>query len=69
MDAILAVGAWAFANAAIILEVIGAFAILATMTPNKTDDKIVQVVLDLVNFLGANTGKAKNPPDATKPVA
>ena len=46
----------------IALAVVGAFALLATKTPNKTDDKILQVILDIVNFLGANLGKAKNDP-------
>ncbi len=43
-----------------ILMFVGAFATLATITPNKTDDKIVQFILDLVNFLGGNVGKSKN---------
>lgn len=42
------------------LQIVGAFAALATMTPNKTDDKIAQFFMDLVNFLGGNFGKAKN---------
>lgn len=44
----------------IILQIVGAFAAIATLTPNKTDDRIVQWLLDIVNFLGANFGKAKN---------
>lgn len=51
-------------NWAVILEIVlglvGVFALVATLTPNKSDDKIVQYVLDLVNFLGANVGKSKN---------
>ena len=42
------------------LAIVGAFALLATKTPNKVDDKILQVILDIINFLGANLGKAKN---------
>ena len=45
-----------------ILIVIGSFAAVATLTPNKVDDKILQGILDVVNFLGANLGKAKNDP-------
>ena len=45
---------------AVITSVVGTFALIATLTPNKSDDKISLVVLDVVNFLGANTGKAKN---------
>ena len=43
-----------------VLAVIGAFATIATITPNKVDDKILQFLMDLVNFFGANFGKAKN---------
>ncbi len=47
----------------IVLAVVGAFALVATKTPNKTDDKILQLILDVVNFLGANLGKSKNDPN------
>lgn len=46
----------------ILLTIIGSFAIIAVATPNKSDDKIVQFILDLLNFLGGNFGKAKNDP-------
>ena len=42
------------------LQVAGVFAVIATLTPNKVDDKIIQFVMDLINFLGGNFGKAKN---------
>jgi len=41
-------------------SVVGAFAILATMTPNPQDDKIVSQLYKLINFLGANFGQSKN---------
>ena len=41
-------------------SVVGSMAIVATLTPNKSDDKIVQKVLSIINFIGANVGKAKN---------
>ena len=41
-------------------SIVGGFAVLASLTPNKSDDRIVQIILDIVNFLGANIGKAKN---------
>ena len=41
-------------------SVVGGFAVLASLTPNKSDDRIVQILLDIVNFRGANFGKAKN---------
>ncbi len=43
-----------------VASIVGGFAILASLTPNKSDDRIVQMILDVVNFLGANFGKAKN---------
>jgi len=60
MDFITNILGWVTGNLAGLLQVIGAFAVVATMTPNKTDDKIVQLILDGVNFLGGNLGKAKN---------
>lgn len=51
-------------NAGDIIEIalllVGAFSILATMTPNQTDNKIANALMKIVNFLGANFGKAKN---------
>jgi|TARA_R110000751_G_scaffold17867_2_gene54667 hypothetical protein len=41
-------------------SIVGGFAVIASMTPNKSDDRIVQMILDVVNFLGANFNKAKN---------
>jgi len=42
------------------LMIVGGFALLAAKTPNKSDDRIVQVILDVINFVGANFGKSKN---------
>ena len=44
----------------IVTSVVGSFALIAALTPNKVDDKILQLIMDLINFLGANLGKAKN---------
>ena len=41
-------------------SVVGAFAIISTMTPNPQDDKIVSKLYSLINFLGANFGQSKN---------
>ena len=43
-----------------LFEVIGAFAVISSLTPNKSDDKIVQWVLTAINALGANIGRAAN---------
>ena len=39
---------------------IGTFAVIARFTDNKSDDRVVQVLLDLINFLAQNGGKSKN---------
>jgi len=44
----------------IITSAVGTFALVAIITPNKVDDKIGQFLMDVINFLGANFGKAKN---------
>jgi hypothetical protein len=47
----------------IAVSVVGSFALIASVTPNKADDKIAQLLLDVINFLGANIGKATNKPE------
>ena len=47
----------------IALAVVGAFALIAAKTPNKSDDRVIQFFLDIINFLGANFGTAKNKVD------
>ena len=57
---------WVWNNGQSVIEgliaVVGGFAMLATLTPNKSDDAIVQRVLDMINFLAANFGKSANDP-------
>ena len=59
---------WVTANASdlvqIVLQVAGAFAIIASMTPNVADNKVAALILEGVNFLGGNLGRARNAPDA-----
>ena len=50
----------------IVTGIVGVFALIATMTPNTVDNKIAQFVMDLVNFLGANVGKAANDGDINR---
>lgn len=45
-----------------ITMIVGGFAVLARFTPNESDDAIIQQILNVVNFLGMNHGKAKNDP-------
>jgi|TARA_A100001391_G_scaffold97814_2_gene64865 NADH:ubiquinone oxidoreductase subunit 3 (subunit A) len=42
------------------LAVFGGFSILATITPNESDNKKVQAILSTINGLGMNILKAKN---------
>ena len=46
----------------IIIQVIGIASMVATLTPNESDNKAVDFVLNVVNMLGANIGKASNDP-------
>jgi len=63
MEFITGVITWVTTNLALILQVVGAAAAVATLTPNKSDDKIIQLILDAVNFVGGNIGKATNSPN------
>ena len=46
----------------VLFQVIGAFAMIASMTANRTDDKVIDYILKAINFLGFNFGTAKNDP-------
>mgnify|MGYP003149596487 CR=1 FL=1 len=48
----------------LITQVVGVFAIIAAWTPNAADNKVAAMLLEGVNFLGANLNKARNAPDA-----
>ena len=39
---------------------VGVFALIATLTPNTSDNKWAQKLLDILNVLGANFGGASN---------
>ena len=44
----------------ILTQVVGVAALVATLTPNTSDNKAVEFVLNIINMLGANVGKSKN---------
>ena len=44
----------------LLVSVVGLFAVIATFTPNSSDNEIVDVLLKIVNVLGANIGEASN---------
>ena len=41
-------------------QIIGVFAVIASMTPNEVDTQILDKVARLINVFGFNFGKAKN---------
>ena len=43
-----------------VLTAVGAFALIATQTPNKVDNEMAQKLMDFINFFGANLGTARN---------
>tara|TARA_R110002020_G_scaffold204521_1_gene408601 strand:+ start:122 stop:307 length:186 start_codon:yes stop_codon:yes gene_type:complete len=43
-----------------VTSIVGGFAILATFTPNQTDNKIIDAMMQMINTLGGNFGNAKN---------
>jgi len=47
-----------------IAQIVGTFSIIAAWTPNSADNKIASMLLEAVNFLGANLNKARNATDA-----
>ena len=55
---------WILANASlvydIVVQVVGVAALVATLTPNDNDNKVVASILKVINLLGANFGKAQN---------
>jgi hypothetical protein len=55
---------WILANAGNVLDIalklVGAFAVIATMTPNESDNNIADGLMRLINMLGANFGNARN---------
>jgi hypothetical protein len=42
------------------VSVVGAFAVIASLTPNQSDNVISDFLLRVVNTLGGNVGQAKN---------
>ena len=46
----------------IVVLIVGVASLVATLTPNEADNKAVDFVLNIVNMLGANVGKASNDP-------
>jgi len=47
----------------VVTAVIALAAAISAITPSKNDDRIVQLILDIINKLGLNFGQAKNKDD------
>tara|TARA_Y100001938_G_C7761539_1_gene268806 strand:+ start:302 stop:502 length:201 start_codon:yes stop_codon:yes gene_type:complete len=47
----------------VLTQVVGVFALVATMTPNTSDNAIADFLLKAVNFGAANFGKSANGSD------
>lgn len=62
MEYIVPVLDWIVNNVDSILQIIGAFAIIATWTKNESDNKIIQFIEDVINLIAMNFGNAKNDP-------
>ncbi len=46
-----------------IIGIVGVFALIATVTPNTSDDAVVDFIYRIINLFAANVGKAKNDPE------
>ena len=44
----------------LLTQVVGTFALIATLTPNNSDNTIADFLAKAVNFLAGNFGKSKN---------
>ena len=44
----------------LVFALVGLFSAVAAITPNKSDNKLAQKALDLINLFGGNIGNAKN---------
>ena len=42
-----------------ILTIVGGFSVLATLTPNTSDDRIIQTALDWINRFALLVGRAR----------
>ena len=47
----------------ILTQVVGTFALVATLTPNSNDNAIADFLLKIINFVGGNFGTSANKTD------
>lgn len=41
-------------------SIVGAFSVISTVTPNRADNVVADVLCRVVNFVGMNFGKSRN---------
>jgi hypothetical protein len=63
MDAILNLVSGAPAWVSAITAVVTASTLITSLTPTKTDDKVISFVLKILNLVAGNIGKNKNADD------
>jgi len=63
MDAILNLVSGAPAWVSAITAVVTAATLITSLTPTKTDDKVISFVLKILNLVAGNIGKNKNADD------
>jgi hypothetical protein len=44
----------------LVSAIIGVMSMLATMTPNKSHSRVIQMILDIINAAAMNMGRSKN---------
>ena len=65
MDIIETIQSWDWTPiVAVALQLVGAFALIATQTANRSDTAIADFLLRAINFLGANANRSRNDPSA-----
>jgi hypothetical protein len=43
-----------------VTSIVGGFSVIASMTPNSADNRIVDMLMRVINVMGVNIGKSKN---------
>ena len=44
----------------LLVQIVGVASLIASITPNESDNKVVNFILNIINLLAVNIGNAKN---------
>ena len=44
----------------LLVQIVGVASLVASITPNESDNKVVNFILNIINLLAVNIGNAKN---------